>query len=196
MTKAVNSKGFTCKLRDNTTHSKGLITWAGLASSTEVTFIPVKSVSTHVTSVYSNLWGHEKNSGETVRRLGTIIQSIFCAQSGAGIRFAFLEIALRESVPRGSFTCTWKLSSRPFSRPDWLPLGLRGWTKASFEPPFLYRDSKQCALAEYYLLSCFSLGSFAGPPSKRGYPLLYVKWTSLIHFLSIQILSKVNEKQS
>ena len=29
---------------------------------------------------------HEKNSGETVRQLGTIIQSIFCAQSGASIR--------------------------------------------------------------------------------------------------------------
>ena len=29
---------------------------------------------------------HEKNSGETVSRLGTIIQSIFCAQSGARIR--------------------------------------------------------------------------------------------------------------
>ena len=28
----------------------------------------------------------EKNSGETVRLLGTIIQSIFCAQSGASIR--------------------------------------------------------------------------------------------------------------
>ena len=28
---------------------------------------------------------HEKNSGETVRRLGTMIQSIFCAQSGASI---------------------------------------------------------------------------------------------------------------
>ena len=28
----------------------------------------------------------EKNSGETVCRLGTIIQSIFCAQSGASIR--------------------------------------------------------------------------------------------------------------
>ena len=28
---------------------------------------------------------HEKNSGETVRRLGTIIQGIFCAQSGASI---------------------------------------------------------------------------------------------------------------
>ena len=37
----------------------------------------------------------------------------------------FLEIARWESVPRGSFTRTWKLSSRPFSRPDWL--GLRGW---------------------------------------------------------------------
>ena len=32
---------------------------------------------------------HEKNSGETVRRLGTIVQSIFCAQSGAGIRLNF-----------------------------------------------------------------------------------------------------------
>ena len=32
---------------------------------------------------------HEKNSRETVRRLGTIIQSIFCAQSGAGIRLNF-----------------------------------------------------------------------------------------------------------
>ena len=31
----------------------------------------------------------EKNSGETVRQLGTIIQSIFCPQSGAGIRLNF-----------------------------------------------------------------------------------------------------------
>ena len=29
---------------------------------------------------------HEKNSGDAVRRLGTIMQSIFCAQSGANIR--------------------------------------------------------------------------------------------------------------
>ena len=29
---------------------------------------------------------HEKNSGDAVRRLGTIIQSIFCAKSGASIR--------------------------------------------------------------------------------------------------------------
>ena len=32
---------------------------------------------------------YEKNSGETVRRLGTIIQSIFCAQSGTGICLNF-----------------------------------------------------------------------------------------------------------
>ena len=32
---------------------------------------------------------HEKNSGGTVRRMGTIIQSIFCVQSGAGIRLNF-----------------------------------------------------------------------------------------------------------
>ena len=29
---------------------------------------------------------HENNSGDAVRRLGKIIQSIFCAQSGASIR--------------------------------------------------------------------------------------------------------------
>ena len=39
----------------------------------------------------------------------------------------FLEISRWESEPRGSFTRTWKLSSRPFSRPDWLSLGLQGW---------------------------------------------------------------------
>ena len=39
----------------------------------------------------------------------------------------FLEIVRWESVPRGSSTRTWKLSSRLFSRADWLLLGLRGW---------------------------------------------------------------------
>ena len=39
----------------------------------------------------------------------------------------FLETVRWESVPRGSFVRTWKLSSCLFSRPDWLPLGLRGW---------------------------------------------------------------------
>ena len=67
-----------------------------------------------------------RKSGKTVRRLGTIIQSIFCAQSGAGNPLEFLEIVRWESVPRGSFARPWKLSSHPFSRPNWLPLGLRG----------------------------------------------------------------------
>ena len=39
----------------------------------------------------------------------------------------FSEIARWESVPRGFFARTWKLSSRLLSRRDWLPLGLRGW---------------------------------------------------------------------
>ena len=42
----------------------------------------------------------------------------------------FLETVRWESVPRGSFARTWKLSSRLFSQPEWLPLGLRGWLMA------------------------------------------------------------------
>ena len=42
---------------------------------------------------------HEKNSGETVRRLGTIIQSIFCAQSGAGIRLNFWKWSVESRYP-------------------------------------------------------------------------------------------------
>ena len=68
---------------------------------------------------------HKKNSGDAVRRLGTIIQSIFCAQSGASI-------CLSESIPRGSSAHAWKLSLRLFSQPDWLPLGLQGWFRARF----------------------------------------------------------------
>ena len=34
---------------------------------------------------------HEKNSGDANRRLGTITQSIFCAQSGASIRLTVLK---------------------------------------------------------------------------------------------------------
>ena len=49
---------------------------------------------------------------------------------------AFLEIVLWESVPRGSFARTWKLSSRLFSWPYWLPLGLRGWVRSKLKPRF------------------------------------------------------------
>ena len=43
---------------------------------------------------------HEKNSGETVHRLGTIIQSIFCAQSGASIRLTFWKWSGESRYPR------------------------------------------------------------------------------------------------
>ena len=42
-----------------------------------------------------------------------------------------LEIARWGSVPRGSLARTWKLLSRLFSWPDWLPLSLRGWYTAN-----------------------------------------------------------------
>ena len=45
-------------------------------------------------------------------------------------RFEFLEMVRWESVPRGFSPLTWKLSSRLFSRPDWLPLGLWGWERS------------------------------------------------------------------
>ena len=47
-------------------------------------------------SIHKRTHATKKNSGETVRRLGTITQSIFCAQSGAGIRLDFRE-QFRES---------------------------------------------------------------------------------------------------
>ena len=43
---------------------------------------------------------HDKNSGETVRRLGTIIQSIFCAQSGASIRLTVWKWSGESRYPR------------------------------------------------------------------------------------------------
>ena len=43
-----------------------------------------------ITSALNSLTSlHEKNSGETIRRFRTIIQSIFCAQSGTGISLNF-----------------------------------------------------------------------------------------------------------
>ena len=66
---------------------------------------------------------HEKNSGETVRRLGTIITKHFLCPIRTRHPLEFLEIARWESVPRGTFARTWNLSSLLFSQPDWLPRG-------------------------------------------------------------------------
>ena len=89
---------------------------------------------------------HKKNSGDAVRRLGTIIQSIFCVQSGASI-------CLTESVPRGSSARAWKLSSRLFSQPDWLP-GLQGWFRAHL---LLLNKHFVCSLCATHACEHFNL---------------------------------------
>jgi len=68
---------------------------------------------------------HEKNSRDAVRRLGTIIQSIFVPNQEPAFAWPFGN-GRWKSVPRGSSACAWKLSSGLFFRPKWLPLGLRG----------------------------------------------------------------------
>ena len=57
---------------------------------------------------------HEENSGETVRRLGTIIQNILCAQSGASIRLTFWKWS-GESLYPGAFPPVLKTFRRAFS---------------------------------------------------------------------------------
>ena len=57
---------------------------------------------------------HEKNSGETVRRLGTIIQSIFCAQSGASIRLTVWKQSGESRYP-GAFPPVLENFRRAFS---------------------------------------------------------------------------------
>ena len=59
---------------------------------------------------------HEENSGETVRRLGTIMQNIFCAQSGASIRLTSWKWS-GESRYQGAFPPVLKMFLRAFS-PD------------------------------------------------------------------------------
>ena len=73
---------------------------------------------------------HEKNSMRCVRRLGTIIQSIFCAQSEAGMRLNFWKWSGESRYP-GAFSPVMKTFVPPFL-PTRLtapppPLGLRGW---------------------------------------------------------------------
>ena len=69
----------------------------------------------------------------------------FLCPVGSRHLFEFLEIARWQSVRRGSSTRTWKLSSRPFSRPDWLPRGLRGCAISGLRPVHTYPFSFQNA---------------------------------------------------
>ena len=57
---------------------------------------------------------HEKNSGDAVRWLGTIIQSIFCAQSGASIRLIVWKWTSESRYP-GAFPPVLKNFCRAFS---------------------------------------------------------------------------------
>ena len=57
---------------------------------------------------------HEKNSGDAVRRLGTIMQSIFCAQSGANIRSTVWKRSSESRYP-GAFPPVLENFRRAFS---------------------------------------------------------------------------------
>ena len=57
---------------------------------------------------------HEENSGETVRWLGTMIQNILCAQSGASIRLTFWKWS-GESLYPGAFPPVLKKFRHAFS---------------------------------------------------------------------------------
>ena len=83
---------------------------------------------------------HEKNSGETVRRLGTIIQSIFCAQSGAGIRLNFWK---------------WSGESRyPGALPPLLENFRRAFSPDPTDCPWVSEDARYAARwAEYLCIS-------------------------------------------
>ena len=70
---------------------------------------------------------HEKIPGEIVSQLGTIIQSFFCAQSGAGIRMNFWKWSGESRYPGALMPVL-----ENFSRPEWLPLGLRKETSRNF----------------------------------------------------------------
>ena len=73
------------------------------------------------------VYEHTKRTQEMCSPIGHNNTKRFLCPIRSRHRLELLEIVRWESVPRGSFTLTWKLSFRLFSRPDWLPLGLRGW---------------------------------------------------------------------
>ena len=72
---------------------------------------------------------HEKNSGIAVSRLGTIIKRVFCAQLGDSIRLTVWKWSGESRYP-GPLPPMLENVRRSFSpRPDWPPLGLRGWDR-------------------------------------------------------------------
>ena len=77
---------------------------------------------------------HEKNSGDAVRRLGTIIQSIFCAQSVASIRLTVWK---------------WFGESRyPGAFPSVLENFCRAFSPGPTDRPWVSEDEQSCILSQ------------------------------------------------
>ena len=72
------------------------------------------------------VYEHKKRTQEMCFPIGHNHTKHFLCPIRSWYPLEFLEMVWWESVPRGSSAHTWNLSSRLFSRPDWLPLGLRG----------------------------------------------------------------------
>ena len=77
---------------------------------------------------------HEKNSGDAVRRLDTIIQSIFCAQSGASIRLTVWKWSV-ESRYQGAFPPVLENFCRAFFRgpTDHPSVSEDGWNRKGLD---------------------------------------------------------------
>ena len=87
-----------------------------------------------ISLVHEHVRTHEKNSGDAVRQLGSIIQSIFCAQSGANIRLTVWKWSGESRYP-GAFPPVFENFRRAFFLPpDWPP-----WVSEDESPENLFQ---------------------------------------------------------
>ena len=94
---------------------------------------------------------HEKNSGETVRRLGTIIQSIFLCPIRSRHPLDFFGNSSARVGTQGLFRRYMKTFIPPFLLRDWLPLGLRGWYGRRIGKKVYYKLSKQITFFSFQI---------------------------------------------
>ena len=105
---------------------------------------------------------HEKNSGDAVRRLGTIIPSIFCAQSEARIRLTVWKWFVESRYP-GAFPSSETQgrdeSLQAWAEEPWVPTLTGPFPKRSSECWLLIGHKKcyvlLCPIREQHLLSSF-----------------------------------------